>query len=113
MWLRLAGGEPASLSCPLGLCHDGLCADPGFCAGAREADTLEAANRFIPGAPPPRRAAPATPQSTIEAIVWSVRARGVGALKEPATMARLGRCDERAVKEINARISKLTGGRHD
>jgi hypothetical protein len=98
-------GEPAarrpSESCPLGLCERGVCADPGFCAGAREADALEAAKK------PAGQAARGTPQTTIEAIMWSVRSRGLAALKEPATLERLSRCDEHARKEIDQRIETL------
>jgi hypothetical protein len=48
-----------------------------------------------------------TPQATIEALLHSVKERGIGALKEPANMERLSRCDEAAVKQIKARIAKL------
>jgi hypothetical protein len=99
------GEEPAAriatMNCPLGLCENGVCADPGFCAGARAADASEAAKQ------PAKRAAPGTPQTTIEAIMYSVRTRGLAALKEPATLERLGRCDEQALDEIDQRIAKL------
>jgi hypothetical protein len=99
------GEEPAArtatMNCPLGLCENGVCADPGFCAGARAADTLEAAKK------PAKQAAPSTPQTTIEAIMYAVRSRGLTALKEPDTLERLGRCDERALDEIDQRIAKL------
>ena len=48
-----------------------------------------------------------TPQSTIEAVLSSVRARGVAALREPANIERLSRCDELARRKINERIGKL------
>jgi hypothetical protein len=48
-----------------------------------------------------------TPQSTIEAIMWCVRERGVGALKEPDNQERLARCDEAARERINDRIDQL------
>ena len=51
-----------------------------------------------------------TPQSTIEAILCGVRARGVGALNEPANIERLSQCDEWARAEINQQIKKITGG---
>jgi hypothetical protein len=35
-----------------------------------------------------------TPQATIEAIMHSVRERGLGALKEPANIERLVRCNQ-------------------
>lgn len=48
-----------------------------------------------------------TPQTTIEAVMYSVRQRGLAALHEPATIERLGRCDEAARQQINERIEKL------
>jgi hypothetical protein len=50
----------------------------------------------------PRRHA--TPQSTIEAILYSVGNRGLTALKEPDNKERLSRCDEAAMKQIHERI---------
>jgi hypothetical protein len=49
----------------------------------------------------------ATPQSTIEAVLHSVRARGLAALKEPANEERLSRCDEAAMKQIRDRIERM------
>jgi hypothetical protein len=49
----------------------------------------------------------ATPQSTIEAIVYSVRTRGIAALEEPDSKVRLATCDAAARDQINARIKKL------
>jgi hypothetical protein len=49
-----------------------------------------------------------TPKSTIEAVLHSVRARGIAALKEPANRERLSRCDRAARAEINKRISNIT-----
>jgi hypothetical protein len=94
-----------SESCPLGLCERGRCADPGFCAGARAADAAADAERARRAALPARTAG--TPQTTIEAIMHSVRSRGLAALKEPATLERLSRCDKRALDEINKSIAKL------
>ena len=37
----------------------------------------------------------------------SVRERGVGALKEPANIERLVRCDQAAKEQIDGRIAKL------
>jgi hypothetical protein len=45
----------------------------------------------------------ATAEVTIDAIMFSLRARGVAALKEPATKARWDRCDESAKDEIRKR----------
>ena len=46
-----------------------------------------------------------TPRTTIEAILWCVRERGVEALREPANIERLLRCDSAARAEINERIA--------
>jgi hypothetical protein len=48
-----------------------------------------------------------TPQSTIEAIMFCVRERGVAALKELPNIERLLRCDAGARAQINRRIEKL------
>jgi hypothetical protein len=53
------------------------------------------------------RAERPTPESTIEAVMVAVRARGIGALKEPANLDRIRRCDAKAKAEINERIDKL------
>jgi len=50
-----------------------------------------------------------TPQTTIEAILYCVRERGLGALKEPETVERLARCDDAAKKQIDQRIQRMTG----
>ena len=47
-----------------------------------------------------------TPQTTIEAICYAVRERGLDALKEPATIERLSRCDDTAQAEIRRRIAR-------
>jgi len=48
-----------------------------------------------------------TPQTTIEAIMRTVRVRGVVALTEPANIERLSRCNPAARAEINERIKRL------
>ena len=48
-----------------------------------------------------------TPNVVVEAIMLAVRERGLVALKEPATVERLKRCDAAARAEINQRIEKL------
>ncbi len=48
-----------------------------------------------------------TSQSTIEAILVAVRTRGLAALREPANLERLRRCDAQAQAEIDRRIDKL------
>ena len=51
-----------------------------------------------------------TPQSTVEAIMWCVRERGIAALHEPRNIERLKYCDEDARRQINERIAKLFPG---
>jgi hypothetical protein len=48
-----------------------------------------------------------TPQSTIEAVMWCIRERGSRALREPANIERLLRCDSMARAEINQRITRI------
>jgi hypothetical protein len=48
-----------------------------------------------------------TPQTTLEAVMWAVRRRGLPALREPAYQQRLLNCDAAARAQINARIEKL------
>jgi len=48
-----------------------------------------------------------TPKIVIEAVMHAVRTRGLAALKEPATVERLKRCDAVAGAEINQRIEKF------
>jgi hypothetical protein len=48
-----------------------------------------------------------TPQTTIEAIMHTVRARGISALREAANIERLSRCSPSARAEINERIARL------
>jgi len=46
-----------------------------------------------------------TPKTTIDAIMIGVRARGPAALREPANVERLSRCDGEARAEIKRRIA--------
>ena len=48
-----------------------------------------------------------TPQTTVEAIMYCVRERGLGALNEAANVERLSRCDPAAGAQINKRIATL------
>jgi hypothetical protein len=114
----------AALQCPT--CGRTPCANPGFCALCREADRKRAGQpKHDSGLPTnwdqmsvgalwdwlndPHRWQ--TPQSTIEAVMVAVRARGIAALKEPATIERLMRCDDAAKGEINRRIAALADKR--
>jgi hypothetical protein len=112
-------GNTAVAACET--CGNDPCVNPNFCAASRKADR-EIGQRLPPGISPdwdrmsldalcstlnrPR----ATPKSTIEALMHSVRGRGIAALKEPANVERLRRCDAAALAQIDARISKLSKG---
>jgi hypothetical protein len=48
-----------------------------------------------------------TPQATIDAVMWTVRERGLRVLTEPANQQRLLNCDAAARSQINQRIEKL------
>jgi len=113
-------------------CGADPCTNPGFCASCREADkrrirgeqpryidTWDNAGRLPSGW---ERMSISTlwsalnygvwrptPQSTIDAIVHSVRERGPAALLEPVNIARLRACDAAARAEIDQRIIKLRG----
>jgi len=92
----------APLTC--GVCGAAPCVNPSFCAACRLADRRQAplAQRKAENRP--------TPQPTIEAIIYCVRARGPSALQEPANLERLGRCDAAALAQIDARMAKLRRG---
>jgi hypothetical protein len=53
---------------------------------------------------PARRA---TPQSTIEAVLYGVRTRGIAALQEPDNKERIARCDGAAKQQIKAAIARM------
>jgi hypothetical protein len=106
------------------ICGGSPCTNRTFCHVCRKADRRAAPHRPEHNLPAnwdamsdgalwealndPRRWP--TPQSAIEAVMHSVRARGVDALKEPATRERLLQCDAKAKAEINRRIAALKGG---
>jgi hypothetical protein len=48
-----------------------------------------------------------TPQTTIEAILYGVKARGLAALRELDNKRRLSMCDRAAKQQINERIAKM------
>jgi hypothetical protein len=48
-----------------------------------------------------------TPAITVEAVLNCVRVHGLAALKEPANIERLKRCDAAARAEINKRIGAM------
>src|SRR5262249_49868098 len=99
-----AAGEAIVMMCPT--CGSDPCCNPGFCKACRSAD------RQARGKPGPRADARLpTPQVTIEAVMHAVRERGLAALKEPITAARLEHCDAAAKAEIEQRIAILQKGR--
>jgi hypothetical protein len=65
--------------------------------------------------PPPARqhADRPTPQVTIEPVLYAISTRGLAALKEPANIERLARCDKAAMAQINKRISQLAQEKTD
>jgi hypothetical protein len=52
-----------------------------------------------------------TPQTTIEAVMYCVRERGLEALREPANQQRLTTFDGAARAQVNRRIAKLEESR--
>jgi hypothetical protein len=110
-------------------CGAARCVSPSFCSTCRDADQRRdrgarprytGAQRNPPAHMPHdwdeltldglrelfNRECP-TPQATIEAIMYCVREGGLGALKEPANLGRLVRCDQAAKEQIDRRIAKL------
>jgi hypothetical protein len=51
----------------------------------------------------------ATPQTVVDAIIYSVRSRGIAALEEPNIKERLASCDAAATKQIRERIERMRG----
>ena len=117
-------GAQLSVSCPVcrvcSICGCAPCGTPGFCQMCRQVDRKAAAQRRRQHDLPqgwedmslgelwerlnnPWRTSP----STIEAILVAVRTRGLAALREPANLERLRRCDAKAQAEIDRRIDKL------
>ena len=93
----------APLTC--GVCGTAPCANPSFCAACGLADQREL--RLVQREAEPRP----TPQTTVEAILYCVKARGLSALQEAANLERLGRCDAAALAQIEKRMAKITRGR--
>jgi hypothetical protein len=93
------------------------CADPSFCNMCRQADrqSRQRAARVpknwdnmsidaLWSAVNDPRARP-TPQITIDTLWYCIRERGVPALREPANVERMCRCDKDAREELNRRIA--------
>jgi hypothetical protein len=102
--LALVGSAPN----PCSICGDPPCRhDDAWCEAFREGEARRRAERAKPKAKPP------TPGVIVESIMWSVRTRGIGALKEPDNLERLRSCDEQARAEINNRIAALSARKGD
>jgi hypothetical protein len=82
----------APLTCDI--CGVAPCINPSFCRLCCEVDRHLTRRR-----PSIERNRP-TPPTTIEAVKQAVRDRGVAALKQPPTRARLHNCDAAARAEI-------------
>jgi hypothetical protein len=87
-------------------CGGDPCILPSFCRACRIVDARN--SRAAKQAIQVRPALRPTPKFVIEAIMVTIRARGVTALDESANVERLSRCDERALAEINRRIAEMT-----
>ena len=111
--LRAAAAECAT-------CGGRPCANPSFCALCREADARQRSKPRAPSRIPQDwdaisldaqghhfNTARPTPRTTIEGLMHSVRERGLYALKEPASVERLSRCDAAALAQIDKRIAQL------
>src|SRR5262249_17583813 len=91
-------------------CGSDPCINPHFCQACRIADR-QARSRRARFAPPwaqlndPRNRP--TPKATVDAVLFAVKTRGLAALQEPGTKARVASCDARARAEINQQIEKL------
>jgi hypothetical protein len=75
--------------CPT--CGAAPCINAPFCTACADADA---------------RARPA-PKTIIEIIMMAVRGRGLAALKEPANLERLSRCDPAALAQIDQQLTKF------
>ena len=124
-WQALAPPTAPTAECPS--CGCAPCPTPSFCRTCLAADK-KAERRALPRHIPANwddesvslewlwsqfNNRHSTPQSTIEAIMYCVRSREVAALREPANIERLSRCDERARTEIDQRINKKLAGGDD
>jgi hypothetical protein len=54
-----------------------------------------------------KRAAGAAPKPTVDALMYSLRERGVAALAEPATRRRLGELSEEQLREVGGRVQQF------
>jgi hypothetical protein len=100
------------------VCGTSPCARSGFCAECRKSDARRRSTRIDPLPEGwdvisfdalcdlfARRRG--TPQTTVEALMCVLRTQGLPALKAPAGIERLLRCDTGANREINKRIATM------
>jgi hypothetical protein len=86
--------------CPT--CGGDPCNLPSFCAMCRAVDRRNAQIPTIKPRTPERRSSPAT----VEALMYSLRERGVGALDEPDTRRCVSELDDAQAIEVAARLLK-------
>jgi hypothetical protein len=84
------------------MCGAAPCINPSFCKGCRDADACKASasirhREHVSGA---RR-------TTVEALMFSLRERGTGALSEPPVARRLLELNDQQVIEVGNRLQKL------
>jgi len=105
-WQREADQEGFDLHSVVELCLDiiacRLFESPFMCACRLDDERRKPAPRRKPTPRP-------TPAVVVEAVLHTIRERGVGALKEGSNVERLRRCDAAARTEINQRIAKMGG----
>jgi hypothetical protein len=88
------------------VCGEQACIKPSFCAACCKADASAQA-KYRHGLSINGMQQWGTPKTTVEAVMYAVRARGIASLKEPANFERLSRCDAAGRAEINQRIARL------
>jgi hypothetical protein len=87
--------------CPT--CGADPCINPGFCALCRETDRRRQQQQTPARPPDTRRAA----ETTVEALMYSLRQRGVRALDETDTRRRLAELSDEQLVEVGARLRRL------
>jgi hypothetical protein len=84
-------------------CGQNPCVNPSFCTACdreERAHPRRLYTEYLRDLP--------TPKTVIDAVVFCVRHRGIAALKEPANVERLSRCDEWARTEINRQVERFS-----
>jgi transposase len=95
----------SDLTCDV--CGAAPCINPGFCSACRRADRRRAqASAQVVDLDGVRRDH-GVPQATIEALMHSLRERGLTALEEQATKRRLSELSEEQLIEVGNRLQRL------